>query len=204
MDYYSLNRPESFDLFGVKTEEAAIEKMQQIGVPCFYRVGKRGAYFIKDGEVAFEPSVELGPQMDPTGCGNSSTAACFAAMCKGWLLYTSKEKLDDKKPYATAAFPAVLSRAAFLFARGHRAPEEMDGHPVCHGSAFPCKGGDVYKRQAQIKLPAQALLIAVYEDDMLIIPHGETVIRAGQSILAFADEDSMEELNRIFGSDTAD
>ncbi len=86
VDYYSLNRPESFDLFGVKTEEAAIEKMQQIGVPCFYRVGKRGAYFIKDGEVAFEPSVELGPQMDPTGCGNSSTAACFAAMCKGYTV----------------------------------------------------------------------------------------------------------------------
>ena len=63
---------------------------------------------------------------------------------------------------------------------------------------------NVDKPIAQIKLPAQALLIAVYEDDMLIIPHGETVIRAGQYILAFADEDSMEELNRIFGSDTAE
>ena len=86
VDYYSVNRPQSFVLFGVETEEAAIEKMQQIGVPCFYRVGKRGAYFIKDGQVAFEPSVELGPQVDPTGCGNSSTAACFAAMCKGYTV----------------------------------------------------------------------------------------------------------------------
>ena len=53
---------------------------------------------------------------------------------------------------------------------------------------------------AEIKLPAHALLIAVYEDDELIIPHGETVIRAGQYILAFADEAAMEELNRIFGA----
>ena len=34
----------------------------------------------------------------------------------------------------------------------------------------------------------------------MIIPHGETVIRAGQDILAFADEAAMKELNRIFGS----
>lgn len=56
------------------------------------------------------------------------------------------------------------------------------------------------KAIAQIKLPAHALLIAVYEDDAMIIPHGETVIRAGQYVLAFADEAAMEELNRIFGA----
>ncbi len=53
---------------------------------------------------------------------------------------------------------------------------------------------------ADIKLPANALLIAVYEDDTMIIPHGETVIRAGQYILAFADEAAVEELNRVFGA----
>ena len=58
----------------------------------------------------------------------------------------------------------------------------------------------VNKSIAQIKLPAQSLLIAVYEDDTLIIPHGETVIRAGQYILALADEAAMEELNQIFGA----
>ena len=45
-----------------------------------------------------------------------------------------------------------------------------------------------------------ALLIAIYEDDAMLIPHGETVIRAGQYILAFADEAAVEELNRIFGA----
>ena len=62
---------------------------------------------------------------------------------------------------------------------------------------------NVDKTIAEINLPAQTVLIAIYEDDTLIIPHGETVIRAGQHILAFADETSMLELNRIFGSDIA-
>ena len=35
---------------------------------------------------------------------------------------------------------------------------------------------------------------------MLIIPHGETIIRAGQYILALADEEAMKELNLIFGA----
>lgn len=56
------------------------------------------------------------------------------------------------------------------------------------------------KSVAEIKLPAHALLIAIYEDDTMIIPHGETVIRAGQYILAFADESAMKDLNRIFGA----
>lgn len=56
------------------------------------------------------------------------------------------------------------------------------------------------KSVAEIDLPVRALLIAVYEDDMLIIPHGETIIRAGQYILALADEEAMKELNLIFGA----
>lgn len=56
------------------------------------------------------------------------------------------------------------------------------------------------KSIAEIELPDRALLIAIYEDDTLIIPHGETVIRAGQYILAFADEEAIKELNRIFGA----
>jgi len=57
------------------------------------------------------------------------------------------------------------------------------------------------KTVAEIRLPAHALLIAIYEDDTMYIPHGKTVIRPGQFILAFADEESVEELNRIFGAE---
>ena len=59
---------------------------------------------------------------------------------------------------------------------------------------------NVDKPIAQIKLPAKALLIAIYEDDTLRRPHGETVVRAGQYILALSDETSMEDLNHILGS----
>ena len=59
---------------------------------------------------------------------------------------------------------------------------------------------NVNKSIAEIQLPAESLLIAVYEDENLIIPHGETIIRAGQYILALANNKAMEELNLIFGS----
>ena len=59
---------------------------------------------------------------------------------------------------------------------------------------------NVNKSIAEIKLPDNVLLIAVYEDDTMAIPHGKTVIRAGQHILAFADEAAVEELNQIFGA----
>ena len=64
------------------------------------------------------------------------------------------------------------------------------------------QSSSVGKTVAELSLPAQAVLIAIYEEEALIIPHGETVIRAGQFILAFADEQAMEDLNRIFGSGT--
>ena len=35
---------------------------------------------------------------------------------------------------------------------------------------------NVNKSIAEIKLPDNALLIAVYEDDTMVIPHGKTVI----------------------------
>lgn len=60
---------------------------------------------------------------------------------------------------------------------------------------------NVNKSIAEIKLPDNVLLIAIYEDDTMAIPHGKTVIRAGQHILAFADEAAVEELNQIFGVD---
>lgn len=42
---------------------------------------------------------------------------------------------------------------------------------------------NVNKSIAEIKLPDNVLLIAIYEDDTMAIPHGKTVIRAGQHIL---------------------
>ena len=87
VDIYSLNRPESFALFGVDSEEAAVERIREIGVPCYYRVGQKGAYMIMGGEVHFVPVVHLVPaeeEVDPTGCGNCSTAAAMWAFTEGY------------------------------------------------------------------------------------------------------------------------
>lgn len=58
----------------------------------------------------------------------------------------------------------------------------------------------VGKTVSQLDMPNNALLIAIYQDDELLIPHGDTVIEAGQNILAFGDDQAIEKLNQIFTS----
>lgn len=83
VDIYSLNRPESFKFFGVETEEDAIKEIIKLGVPCFYRVGSKGAYMIADGKAVFAPSLVVGDIVDQTGCGNCSTATSMFAWFEG-------------------------------------------------------------------------------------------------------------------------
>lgn len=88
-DVFSLNRPESFEIFGVSTEKEAVRLLLETGIPCYYRVGKRGAYMLADGRCAYVPMVSLAPrerEIDPTGCGNTSTAAAMWAWCEGFDL----------------------------------------------------------------------------------------------------------------------
>ena len=91
VDIFSLNRTESYTLFGVADEQSAIEKITKIGIPCFYRVGSKGSYMIQDGKAEFMPTAHLVPkeqEVDPTGCGNCSTSAALWAYCEG---YSSKQ-----------------------------------------------------------------------------------------------------------------
>ncbi|MEA5050763.1 MAG: PfkB family carbohydrate kinase [Oscillospiraceae bacterium] len=84
---FSLNRSESFELFSADSEEAVIQKLRQLGKPCYYRVGKKGAYMVTKDEVVFCPSVNPfpgRPEIDPTGCGNCSTAAALYAFAEGY------------------------------------------------------------------------------------------------------------------------
>ncbi len=86
-DIYSLNRPESYALFGVDNEEAAIAEIQNLGKPCYYRVGSKGAYMVNGKDVAFVPIVHVVSrdlEIDPTGCGNSSTAGALWAFAEGF------------------------------------------------------------------------------------------------------------------------
>ncbi|MEA4912775.1 MAG: PfkB family carbohydrate kinase [Oscillospiraceae bacterium] len=82
-DIYSLNLPESKDLFGTTSEEASVEAIRAFGVPCFFRVGKKGAYMIADGKAWFAGSVDADKSVDSTGCGNCSTGAAMYGFCEG-------------------------------------------------------------------------------------------------------------------------
>lgn len=92
IDLFSANRPESFEIFGVSTVEEAIAAFQKLGIPCYYRVGTKGAYMIEGESAAHVPMISLVPreqEIDPTGCGNSSTAAAMWAYCEGFDLLKS-------------------------------------------------------------------------------------------------------------------
>lgn len=87
VDYFSLNRPESFALFSEQTEQAVVDRLKQFPAPCFYRVGTKGSYTIKGNEVGFAPVVHIcdaAQEIDPTGCGNNSTGAAMWALCEGY------------------------------------------------------------------------------------------------------------------------
>lgn len=86
-DIYSLNYPEAKCLFRVETETEAIDKIKELNVPCFFRVGSKGSYMIAEGKAEFAHSLTVGEIVDPTGCGNCSTAAAMYGWCEGNSLY---------------------------------------------------------------------------------------------------------------------
>ena len=88
VDSFSINGPETFELFGVNSDEEAIAALKTLGCALvIYRVGKRGIFIIKGEEVVFAPAFTKYPLVDVTGCGNSSTAAAFYAWCEGKDIY---------------------------------------------------------------------------------------------------------------------
>ncbi|NLL91936.1 MAG: hypothetical protein GX222_05900 [Ruminococcaceae bacterium] len=87
VDIFSINRPESFNLFGTKSDEESIERLYESGMPTYYRVGKEGAYMLSNGKSYFSESISVVPEteeIDPTGCGNSSTGAVLWAWVEGY------------------------------------------------------------------------------------------------------------------------
>lgn len=50
-----------------------------------------------------------------------------------------------------------------------------------------------------LTLPVKAVLFAISRGKEMIIPHGDTVIKGGDKIFIFADEESQVTLSRLFG-----
>ena len=80
VDFYSLNLKEALSLFGIQEEEKLIAHMAGLGVPVYFRVGVRGAYVIDQNRQVFAPSYITPGEVDPTGCGNASTAAAMTGL----------------------------------------------------------------------------------------------------------------------------
>lgn len=80
---YSLNFNEAKVFFSVETEEDGVAAILELGKPCFFRVGKKGAWQIQDGKAVFLPSVGSAESVDATGCGNCSTATALIGFAEG-------------------------------------------------------------------------------------------------------------------------
>jgi len=58
----------------------------------------------------------------------------------------------------------------------------------------------VDKTVMDLSIPANAVLIAITRNKEMILPHGDTVITAGDNILALADKETQIVLNKMFGT----
>ena len=82
-DAFSMNLNEAKVFFGLDTLDDVLEELHKIGKPCFFRAGEKGAYMLQDGQTAFLPAVGTAESVDPTGCGNCSTAASLVGYAEG-------------------------------------------------------------------------------------------------------------------------
>ena len=82
-DIFSLNKQEAFTLFSVNQIEAAITNLQNLRLPLvFLRLGAKGATIITPENQYHIPSVPDAHVVDPTGAGNSSSAAVLVGYCQ--------------------------------------------------------------------------------------------------------------------------
>ena len=87
VDILSINKSEAAALYG-DDEQVVIEKLRSLGIPLvFYRRGKLGALMITKDEIVSVPSDFSYALVDPTGAGNSSSAAVLVGFCEGKTLY---------------------------------------------------------------------------------------------------------------------
>lgn len=84
-DMFSLNKTEAMQLLQTSSLAAVIDKLLTWKVSMIYlRAGKKGAYVLTNGKVYQIPSEEQVLVKDPTGAGNSSTAAVMYGFCEGF------------------------------------------------------------------------------------------------------------------------
>ena len=82
-DAFSMNFDVACGFFGTEDEAAILAGMQRYGKPCFFRLGERGSCLVTPDKATFAPAAGLPESVDPTGCGNCSTAAALIGLAEG-------------------------------------------------------------------------------------------------------------------------
>lgn len=81
---FSLNRTEAGRLLGTGELDQIVKALSAWRTKLIYlRLGSSGAAVLAGGGVRFIPCAPCGPVVDPTGAGNSSTAAVLCGWCEG-------------------------------------------------------------------------------------------------------------------------
>ena len=84
VDVFSVNLREARELFGATARQEVLRAIRATGKPCFLRLGVEGSCVVMPGQRAvMAPSVGLSRTVDPTGCGNCSTAAAMVGFAQG-------------------------------------------------------------------------------------------------------------------------
>lgn len=85
IDLFSVNLREAKTLFEKEDLKDIIAAIQATGKPCFLRMGIKGSCVVyPDREPVFVPSTGVDDSVDPTGCGNTSTAASMVGFAEGY------------------------------------------------------------------------------------------------------------------------
>ena len=83
VDAFSLNYDEACGFFGTADRDEICRRLQSYGKPCFFRLGEEGSALVTPAGVTFAPAIGVEHSVDPTGCGNCSTAASLIGIAEG-------------------------------------------------------------------------------------------------------------------------
>ena len=83
VDAFSLNYDEACGFFGTTDRDEICRRLQSYGKPCFFRLGEEGSALVTPAGVTFAPAIGVEHSVDPTGCGNCSTAASLVGIAEG-------------------------------------------------------------------------------------------------------------------------
>ena len=84
VDAFSLNYDEACGFFGTSDPDAILTGLRAYGNPCFFRLGEAGAGLVTADGAVFASAIGLSDSVDPTGCGNCSTAASLIGLAEGY------------------------------------------------------------------------------------------------------------------------